>query len=103
MVSSQLCKYIYTENGRLGSFAQTPPTALLRVTALYATEYFGASIRGPTSRYRLPTLAINTARARRKMYPVSSPVDLYGPQGRTQLPGLERLSVRTSESCASHC
>ncbi len=71
---------------------------------MYATEYSGASVRGAcTSRYRLPTVAINKARARYKMYPVSSPIGFYGPYGPTQhLPGLERLSVRsTGSSCAS--
>ena len=55
------------------------------------------------SRYRLPTVAINIARARHNIYPVSSPIGFYGPCGRTQrLQGLERLSGRTSESaCAS--
>jgi len=69
-----------------------------------ATEYSGASVRGAcTSRYRLPTVAINIARARYRMYPVSSPIGLYGPYGPTQcLPGLERLSVRSiGSTCAS--
>ncbi len=56
-----------------------------------------------TSRYMLPTIAINIARARHKMYPVSSPIGFYGPYDRIQrLQGLERLPVRTSEAaCAS--
>jgi len=71
---------------------------------MYATEHFGASVRSAcTSRYRLPTVAINIARARHKMYPVSSPIGLYGPYGPAQrLQGLEWPSVRTTESaCAS--
>jgi len=58
-----------------------------------------------TSRYMLPTVAINIARTRHKVYPVSSPIGFYGPYvyGRTQrLQGLDRMPVRTSESaCAS--
>ncbi len=80
------------------------PTTLLRVTTVYPTEYSGASVRGAcTSRYRLPTVAINIARARHRMYPVSSPTGFYGPYGPTQsLQGLEPLSVRgTGSACAS--
>jgi hypothetical protein len=89
----------------LNSKSQTPlPTTLSRVTTVYATEYSGASVRGACTRgYRLPTLAIKTARARHRMYPVSSPIGFYGPYGPTQrLQGLERLSVRsTGCACAS--
>ncbi len=79
------------------------PTTLLHVMTVYATEHSGASVRGAcTRRYKLPTVAINTARARHKV-PVSSSIGFYGPYGPTQhLPGLERLSVRsTGSSCAS--
>ena len=52
----------------------------------------------PQSVAHFGTIAINIARSRHKMYPVSSPIGVYGPYGRTKrLRGLQRLPVRTSE------
>ncbi|KAA6422704.1 MAG: hypothetical protein FRX49_07239 [Trebouxia sp. A1-2] len=72
------------------------------VTSVYAQ---GNSVRqsvARTSRYMLPTVAINIARARHKMYPVHSPIGFCGPHGRTQrFQGLERLPVRTGTFGAS--